>query len=232
MREKLIYFKMKTVNNMAENDLQRLLEILIDEKEYSISYDNVRHFEKNGMRRIGWGSFGNVFEFIGSDGYKYAVKTGNGICDDGKNLERLQGIKGYPKLFSYVEGKTEFHNFYIMISQMINGFTLEKITNMFNRNEAMLETFKENVNHDIVEVFRDEIELAYDRNVHVKDIHAENVMFNIDDGLAYIVDVGNYWVSEDKIKQEYRCDWESFYQGCRLHLLEKYVENKYAKVVI
>lgn len=230
MREKLIYFKMKTVNNMADNDLQRLLEILIDEKEYSIYFDNVRHFERNGMKRIGWGSFGEVFEFVGSDGYKYAVKTGRGDCDDGKNLERLQGIKGYPKLFSYVEGKTEFHEFYIMISQKINGFTLESATNPFTNNENFLEQFKENVSHDIIEVFKDGIELTYDRNMHIKDIHSENVMFNIDDGLAYIVDVGNYWVNEDEIKQAYRCDWDSFYRACRLNCLEQYVKNKYEKV--
>lgn len=197
--DKLSKFKLTTFNEMADGDLERFIEIFIDEKDFS-----GRHFDhfylRNTMTKLGAGMYGEVYEFIGSDGYEYAVKVFKLQDDyhDGKILADLQEIKGFPKLFFYIEGTSMNErpwgdidvDFVIMVSQKINGFIVDKIAGDVDNDS--LELFTKCFKPDIIDVFNKSIDLSFQKGLEPSDVHSHNVMFDIEEGIFYIVDVGKF----------------------------------------
>lgn len=248
MKEYITNFKMTTINEMADGDVQRLLEIFIDEKEYVTNHSNHQHIKDKGMAHIGFGCYGDVYEFIGSDGYEYAVKITSFTRDedkdiefsnDGRILSKLQGIVGYPKLFFYIEGeyvlldklgkiRNNNDRFMIMVSQKIKGFTVNKITG-WNVNEKNLGVFLDKLKPEILETFDNSIWSTFERGIQPNDTHSENVMFDEMEGIFYIVDVGRYCKKKFNIN-EY--DLSGFRNYSAISSLSDSIKSKSKKEVL
>jgi hypothetical protein len=196
MTEKLISFKVTTLNGMADGDFQRLLAILIDEKEGITFHSQHWDMEQRGLKRLGFGCYGDVYEFIGSNGYEYAVKIcsfkNSALQHDGEILSKLQGIVGFPKLFLYIDGESETSDFMIMVSQKINGFTIAKIVNPWNADKILVQQFKDTFEPEILKIFNQTIRSSFARGLRPDDVHIENVMYDINEKIFYVVDVGKF----------------------------------------
>lgn len=200
------------VNKMPEKDMKRLINTLFD-VDGNLNRD-VEYFEKHGMKKLGAGVYGTVYEFVGEDGYEYAVKISVGGTNDYTNLhdgiilEKLQGIKGYNKLFFYLDGYIEedrwgieIHSFFIMVTKKVKGFTIGKVTDNNDKDGSCIKQFIENARKDIIEVFACSISKAHNKNLYPDDIHQNNVMFDVESKIAVIVDVGNFKKLSDNINQ-------------------------------
>jgi serine/threonine protein kinase len=198
-------YRMHVVNKMSgEGDFQKLNRILLEANDSPLRV-NDDYFLENGMTIIGCGHFGRVFEYIGSDGYAYAVKVArydsqSYLEHDGQILHKLQGIDGYPKLFYYIEGKADYlrkswgkpeygkEEFNIMVSRRVNGFS---IRNAIDIAYCRKDFFKK-ASLDILTQMEDTIKKTYDLGYYPDDTHSDNVMIDMDNGNAVIVDVGYF----------------------------------------
>lgn len=198
-------YRMHVVNKMSgEGDFQKLNRILLEHDNSPLRIQD-DYFLDNGMTIIGSGHFGRVFEYIGSDGYAYAVKVARYDDQsykehDGQILHKLQGIDGYPKLFYYIEGKANFlkrswgtpdygnEGFNIMVSRRVHGFSIKDAINI----AYCRKDFFKKASLDILPKMEDTIKKTYELGYYPDDTHSENVMIDMDNGSAVIVDVGYF----------------------------------------
>lgn len=188
------------INPIPQQDMDAIIEI--------VTSGNVR----STLVELGHGAFGTVYQFDGSDGTMYAVKylsvttwtedNSPSIIQermdrphDAHYLEELQGIECFPKLYFYVDGTFQYRRettrYLIMVSEKVNGYQLAKVRDDHSTTGARAE-FVANKSNTLVEQLEASLEKALRRGVVPKDLHQQNVMFDIDKGLAVIVDTGNF----------------------------------------
>jgi hypothetical protein len=210
--DKMLNVKAYVVNEMATGDFEKLVDILFKEDISPLSL-NDSYFASYKMSKLGYGNFGNVYEFVGSDGYSYAVKIARFEKDnysehDATILSKLQSIKGYNKLFCYFEGTCTYdswgnvrkRDFLIMVSKKVYGFRISDAL----RNEFCKRNFFDNIGPEVIQEFQKTIKETYLNGYFPDDIHSENVMVDMDEKQVVIVDVGCYTQTEvkDDISEE------------------------------
>lgn len=131
--------------------------------------------------KIGFGSYGVVYNVL-----NYAVKHFRASdCDDGKILEKLQGIECFPKLYAY--------NKDYMIYELIDGRTVS-----FAKDEFL------NIQENWKERIADNVKKSAKSGLIPSDMHGSNIMIT-KSGEIKIVDVGCFFKfigSEEKKNDE------------------------------
>lgn len=200
---KILHMKARVVNEMAPGDFERLKEILFKDNQSPLYVqNNDKYFTSHKMKKLGRGHFGTVYEFVGSDGYKYAVKISRHDSNTYKDhdaaiLSKLQSIEGYNKLFCYFEGRCHMvswgspreQDFLIMVTKKIYGFRIADGLG----SEYCKKAFFEKVGDTVIQDFLKTIENTYLAGYKPDDVNHENVMVDIEEGKVVIVDVGCFY---------------------------------------
>lgn len=197
--------RMHVVNEMGSGDFEKLKSILFHNNQSPLQTKDEYFFEHK-MIKLGEGNFGRVYEFIGSDGYKYAVKIARFETEhynehDATILSKLQSITGYNKLFCYFEGKCMAkrwmdrveENFLIMVTKKVYGFRISDALNI----EFCKRQFFEKVGSDVLRQLEETIVKTYESGYIPSDIKSDNVMVDLQEGIIVIVDVGCYEVMDE-----------------------------------
>jgi serine/threonine protein kinase len=185
----------KVVNEIPKYDFDKIMNTVFT-SGYKYNGGNDR------PESLGSGAFGTVYLIEGEDDAEYAVKVIYDITKDKPHdanfLEHLQGDECYLKLFFYVDGEYKCnitsqnsYRYLVMVTPRVKGHTFSAILEGRKSSELKVEFFK-NMQNNLVDKLQEAFDKAVKVGIKPVDLHQGNLMFNLDTGMAVIVDTGNF----------------------------------------